>query len=292
MKNVKIERWIGYQFILATITSIVIIIAGCDKGGNDQTSTISLDTQPPTQPTNLQAITQSPTSISLSWSASTDNVGVVGYKIYRDLQTYGTETASTINTFYVDNNLELSTSYTYTILSYDAAGNESIKSTITATTEIQEEEEICQTQKFTEVALGQEILDLNSCNESIISSALFTLDENNNILLTLNIYPTSASFSEAIFSYGFYLIYDPNIIQFIEYIPGEFLGSTTIAQTELNGYDEKVASLLNSCDEVLDKKIIVIGHSLIGQSVAGNIINITGDLLGKLKFKVKDSSAP
>ena len=43
----------------------------------------SMDTQPPTAPTNLTA-TASGNQVSLSWTASTDNVGVTGYLIYRE----------------------------------------------------------------------------------------------------------------------------------------------------------------------------------------------------------------
>ena len=43
----------------------------------------SMDTQPPTAPTNLTA-TASGNQVSLSWTASTDNVGVTGYLVYRE----------------------------------------------------------------------------------------------------------------------------------------------------------------------------------------------------------------
>ena len=42
------------------------------------------DTQPPTVPTNLVAAVVSSTQIDLSWDASTDNMGVGGYRIYRN----------------------------------------------------------------------------------------------------------------------------------------------------------------------------------------------------------------
>ncbi len=43
----------------------------------------SMDTQPPTAPTNLAA-TASGNQVNLSWTASTDNVGVTGYLVYRE----------------------------------------------------------------------------------------------------------------------------------------------------------------------------------------------------------------
>lgn len=77
------------------------------------------DTIPPTAPTNLTANNVTNSSISLSWSASTDNVGVAGYKIFRDYL----EIASTASTNYIDTNITPSTTYTYYVQAYDAAGN-------------------------------------------------------------------------------------------------------------------------------------------------------------------------
>lgn len=82
------------------------------------------DIEPPTIPQNLTATAVSSSQIDLSWSASTDNVKVTGYRIYRD----GTETATTANTSYQDTGLTPETTYTYEVSAYDAAGNESDKS--------------------------------------------------------------------------------------------------------------------------------------------------------------------
>ena len=86
------------------------------------------DTQAPTTPTNLAATPVSASEIDLSWTASTDNVGVAGYKIYRD----GTQVATdTSGTAYADTGLTPSTYHAYWISAYDAAGN---VSTTTGTT--------------------------------------------------------------------------------------------------------------------------------------------------------------
>ena len=42
------------------------------------------DTEPPTTPSGLTATAVSPTQVNLSWTASSDNVGVTGYRVYRD----------------------------------------------------------------------------------------------------------------------------------------------------------------------------------------------------------------
>ena len=77
-------------------------------------------------PTSFQATTISTSQINLSWNASSDNIGVTGYRIYRD----GTQIATTSNTTYQDTGLSSSTTYSYTVSAYDAAGNESSQSTV------------------------------------------------------------------------------------------------------------------------------------------------------------------
>jgi chitodextrinase len=95
------------------------------------TTSGSGDTTPPTVPTGLAATVVSSSQINLSWTASTDNVGVTGYRVYRN----GTQVASTATTAYSDTNLNANTSYTYTVSAYDAAGNNSAQSaSVSATT--------------------------------------------------------------------------------------------------------------------------------------------------------------
>lgn len=78
------------------------------------------DTQPPTQPTGLTATAPSETLVNLAWLASTDNVGVVGYLVYRDgAQIVGLGLATT----YADTSVASNTSYRYQVRAVDAAGN-------------------------------------------------------------------------------------------------------------------------------------------------------------------------
>lgn len=89
------------------------------------------DTSPPTVPTNLAATSVTGTSATLSWSPSTDTVGVSGYRIYRGGIQVGTAAAAS----FVDSGLAPSTSYAYTVAAYDAAGNVSAQSNaLTVTT--------------------------------------------------------------------------------------------------------------------------------------------------------------
>jgi hypothetical protein len=82
------------------------------------------DTTPPSTPDNLQATAISASQIDLSWDASTDDVGVTGYRIYRD----GTQIDTTASTTYQDTGLSASTAYMYTVSAIDGAGNESYQS--------------------------------------------------------------------------------------------------------------------------------------------------------------------
>ena len=84
-------------------------------------TTLPSDTQSPTTPTNLTATPISSSQINLSWTQSTDNIAVTGYKIYRD----GTQITTVTGTTYQNINLTPSTTYTYTVSAYDAAGNDS-----------------------------------------------------------------------------------------------------------------------------------------------------------------------
>jgi len=90
------------------------------------------DTSPPTKPSNLAATATSSTRVDLSWSASSDDVGVTAYEISR-----GGAVLATIGavTTYSDTSVAASTSYSYTVRALDAAGNRSAPSDpATATT--------------------------------------------------------------------------------------------------------------------------------------------------------------
>jgi hypothetical protein len=82
------------------------------------------DTQAPSVPTNVQATSPSSGSVTVTFTASTDNVGVTGYNIYRNGSIVGT----TASTSYSDTGLADGT-YSYTVSAYDAAGNTSAQST-------------------------------------------------------------------------------------------------------------------------------------------------------------------
>lgn len=87
------------------------------------TSVSVVDNIPPSTPTGLVAAAGDK-QVALSWNGSTDNVGVVGYLVYRN----GTQVAQTTATTYTDSGLTDGTSYSYTVVAFDAAGNNSTAS--------------------------------------------------------------------------------------------------------------------------------------------------------------------
>ena len=89
------------------------------------------DRTAPTAPTNLRATEIAETSIALAWNASTDNIAVTSYDVYRDNVYNGSSTT----TSYIAEGLKASTSYRFYVVARDAARNTSKASnTLTATT--------------------------------------------------------------------------------------------------------------------------------------------------------------
>jgi len=82
-----------------------------------------VDKEAPSVPEDLTATAVSSSQINLSWNASTDNVGVTGYSIYRDGS--GSPLKTVTGTSTTDTGLNPSTTYCYRVLAYDAAGNKS-----------------------------------------------------------------------------------------------------------------------------------------------------------------------
>lgn len=89
------------------------------------TSGGSTDTTPPSVPTGLASSSISSTSFTVSWTASTDDVGVTGYRVYVDGVAYATPTG----TSQVVAGRTASTTYAVTVQARDAAGNWSASST-------------------------------------------------------------------------------------------------------------------------------------------------------------------
>ncbi|MGV9002958.1 GEVED domain-containing protein [Flavobacterium sp.] len=89
------------------------------------------DTQVPTAPTSLAASGTTQTTTTLSWNASSDNVGVTGYDIYQGATLLGNVAVTSANI----TGLTAATAYTFSVKAKDAAGNvSSASNTVSVTT--------------------------------------------------------------------------------------------------------------------------------------------------------------
>jgi chitodextrinase len=87
--------------------------------------TTIVDTVAPTAPTSLTSPSHTDNSVSLSWTASSDSLGVTSYDIYRGTIKVGSSSTTT----YTDIGLIGNTAYSYTIKARDLASNTSAAST-------------------------------------------------------------------------------------------------------------------------------------------------------------------
>jgi len=120
-----IRRGSGVLLLMA-ITGLLV---ACTDGGAELAS--GGDSVAPSAPAGLAATAISQSQINLVWSASSDNVAVAGYQVFRNgalLVTLGN------NTTYQNTGLTPSTSYTYYVRALDAAGNVSGQSNVASAT--------------------------------------------------------------------------------------------------------------------------------------------------------------
>jgi len=138
----------GYEYFLdgssiGTTTSTSVTITGLSENtaysfnvlafdavgnnsalSNTANASTNGDTQAPSTPLNLAASNETTTTVDLSWSSSSDNVGVTGYEIFMDGTSLGNATGTTAT---VTGLLE-NTTYAFTVRAFDAAGNNSAMS--------------------------------------------------------------------------------------------------------------------------------------------------------------------
>jgi acetylxylan esterase len=123
----------GHDLPRAGQALMAIQFFGLDTGGG------GTDTQAPTAPANLAAPSTTSSSISLTWNASTDNVGVTGYQLLRAPGTSGgtfAQVGTSTTTSFTNTGLTASTTYRYQVRATDAAGSLSaVSNTVTATTQ-------------------------------------------------------------------------------------------------------------------------------------------------------------
>ena len=118
-------------------TSYTLGVAAVDAAGNisSQTSVTAAtsacpDVLAPSVPSGLSSSGIGQTAVTLSWAASSDNVGVTGYRLYRA----GSQVGTSLTTSYLFSGLTCGTSYTLGVAAVDAAGNTSSQASVSATT--------------------------------------------------------------------------------------------------------------------------------------------------------------
>ena len=117
------EKGISLKVISQTMDQVVVEINfGVNGDGSNPTPTT--DTVSPTPPTDLQASVETATSVKLSWGASTDNIAIGAYDIYRN----GTKIASTSQLSYIDTTVKSGMTYSFTVKAADTSNNYSTSS--------------------------------------------------------------------------------------------------------------------------------------------------------------------
>src|SRR4051794_35275300 len=88
------------------------------------------DKTAPTTPGNLAVTGTTATTVTVSWTASSDNVGVTGYTLFRD----GGTVTTTTSTGFTYTGLSCATSYVFAVDAYDAAANHSAQASVATST--------------------------------------------------------------------------------------------------------------------------------------------------------------
>jgi chitodextrinase len=118
-------------------TNYTLAVDAADAAGNRSPQSVLMvsttacsDTQAPTAPADLNASNVNQTGLTLTWSASSDSVGVTGYDVYRNNSKVATVNATSAT----QSELTCGTSYTFAVSAFDAAGNHSAQTRLDTTT--------------------------------------------------------------------------------------------------------------------------------------------------------------
>jgi acid phosphatase type 7 len=115
-----------------------VAVDAYDAAGNRSAASAALtvatsacpDVLPPTAPANVHAVDATASTVSVVWDVSTDEVGVTGYRLYRD----GAYIAATQLPEYTFGSLDCGSGHELGVDAFDAAGNVSARATLTAAT--------------------------------------------------------------------------------------------------------------------------------------------------------------
>jgi chitodextrinase len=122
------------QSVYDPVSNATVRTAGTGPTGATVEVTFGPDGTAPSTPTGLAGSGISTSQIRLTWNASSDNVGVAGYRVYRDGNTT-TPVGTTASTTFTDSGLATGSNHSYVVVAYDAAGNVSGPATTSASTQ-------------------------------------------------------------------------------------------------------------------------------------------------------------
>ena len=167
-----VEVWLdGTKVITKTAealgtTGVGRVYIGANATGNtfdsvfdNQIISTSSDVSPPTAPSNLTANVVGSLAVDLSWTGSTDDVGVTGYTVYRNGSVLATVGGNT--TTYHDATVVSGTTYTYTVDAVDGAANHSPPSNPVTVTPVSDTQPPTTPTGLTATAVNPTRVDLN-----------------------------------------------------------------------------------------------------------------------------------
>jgi fibronectin type 3 domain-containing protein len=162
------------------------------------TATTVADTQPPTVPQNLTATAAGMQQVNLTWSASTDNVVVAGYKIYsgKSASSMSLVGNTTTTSFTDTTGLMPGTTYYFAVLAYDEAANNSAQSATAAATTAADTQPPTVPQNLAATAAGMQQVNLSwsASTDNVVVSGYAIYRGTSSSSLTLVGETTSTSF--------------------------------------------------------------------------------------------------
>ncbi|MBC7887489.1 MAG: fibronectin type III domain-containing protein [Ferruginibacter sp.] len=196
---------------LSASTAYQFYVVAKDAAGNSSVSSnivsvITPDTQAPSAPSDLLISSLTQTSFTMSWNASTDNVGIAGYDIYQD--GVKINAALVIATSYNATSLTASTSYQYYVQARDAAGNATNSSILNLTTPAPPDSEAPSTPvNLTASNIAQNSADLNwtASTDNVAVTGYDIYQDNIKIAATSAAYYHVTGLS-ALVTYNFYIV--------------------------------------------------------------------------------------
>ena len=138
---------------------------------------VTTDTTAPSTPLNLTSSSKNTTSVTLAWSAATDNIGVTGYNVYVNnvLRT----TVTTLNT--VVTGLTASTSYTFSVRAKDAAGNLSgASNTLTVVTNSNNTATDLLFSEYVEGSSNNKALEISNATGVAVNLSIYSIKKQSN----------------------------------------------------------------------------------------------------------------